>query len=406
MRPLVTCLAGTLAVVAAAGQHAIRFVVVTLDPDDAQPAHVYMPNSADGWKSPGREVPRVAPGVYVARFEFDSGRPLEYKFTREAGWASVEKNADGSERANRSLVVDAAAREQTVVCAIARWADREPPPDRVFSEQPPATQPAARPSTITGDVRRHEVESPQLGNTRTIVVWLPPGYEANSDTHYPVLYMHDGQNVFDAATSFLGVEWRADETAAQLIAEQKIEPLIIVGIYNTAARAAEYSPFPHAGRAAQGDGDKYLAFIIETVKPLIDRTYRTRPDRENTALAGSSLGGLISIYAMCRHPDVFGKAAVISPALWFGDRGAIAYAREHPPRKDARIWVDVGTEEGDMKALYVSHARELVALLESQGLQRGRNVEYLEVAGAIHRESAWADRFGTVLMFLFPRAGQ
>jgi predicted alpha/beta superfamily hydrolase len=303
-------------------------------------------------------------------------------------------------------VVDAAARELVVVCLIARWADREPPRDRIFSEQRTTTQPATRPSTITGDVRRHEVESPQLGNTRTVVVWLPPDYAASRATRYPVLYMHDGQNVFDAATSFLGVEWRADETAAQLIREQKIEPLIIVGIYNTPARAAEYSPFPQAGRNAGGDGDKYLAFLVETVKPLIDTTYRTKPERENTALAGSSLGGLISMYAICRHPDVFGKAGVISPALWFGDRGTIAYAREHPPRPDARIWIDVGTEEGDMKALYVSHARELVDLLESQGRERGREMEYLEVEGAIHHEQAWADRLDRALVFLFPRAAQ
>lgn len=401
-RRIVATLVGLLCGITQAETRSVQFVVTTLDPPDAQAEQIFMPNSADGWISPGRTLRRVGPGVYVAAFEFERGIALEFKFTREPGWASVEKDARGSELPNRTIYIQGETRELVAICQIEDWADRDAPKTRSYVSSKAATQPATRASTMTGDVRRHQVESPQLGNTRTVIVWLPPGYEASKTQRYPVLYMHDGQNVFDAATSFLGVEWRADETAAQLIRDQKIEPLIIVGIYNTPARTAEYTPFSDAVHNEGGNGDAYLAFLVETVKPLIDKTYRTKPDREDTALAGSSLGGVISIYAICKHPDVFGKAGVISPALWFGECAALKYAQEHPPRADARIWVDVGTEEGEKKSAYVSQARELVELLEAKNLKRGVNVEYLEVEGAVHHEKAWAERFDRALMFLFP----
>lgn len=397
----------------AAGAEACRVQFVVVSPDEAvdSPAHIHMPNSHDGWNPTGRVVPRIAPGVYAAALEFPCGAVISYKFTREPGWGSVEKEADGGERSDRQVRVDPSLKEQVVVCVVARWADRPPAEGRsVTLDAAATTQPTTRPSTRSGDIRVHErFESPQLHNERTVLVWLPPGYDADADRRYPVLYMHDGNNVFDAATSFAGVEWGADESAARLIAAGKIEPLIIVAIYNNADRVAEYTPMRDKLRGG-GNADGYITFIAETLKPFIDRTYRTRPEREHTGIAGSSLGGLVSLYAAYAYTGVFGRAGVVSPALQFADGAILEYVRHRPPTMPLRIWVDVGTNEGrdatsPAVTPYVQTVRKLVEIMESQGFERGRNFTYLEVEGAQHNEAAWAARLDQMLTFLFPAGG-
>ncbi|HJZ83033.1 MAG TPA: alpha/beta hydrolase-fold protein, partial [Pyrinomonadaceae bacterium] len=158
---------------------------------------------------------------------------------------------------------------------------------------------AQREHTLTGDVRlHHNFHSNVLNNDRDVIVYLPPGYEADKQKRYPVFYMHDGQNIFDGATSYIpGQEWRVDEVAQSLIAASRIEPLIIVGIYNAGReRVNEYTPAQDAKYKAGGKADLYGRFLVEEVKPFIDRTYRTMPDSKHTGLGGSSLGGLISLY--------------------------------------------------------------------------------------------------------------
>src|SRR5258708_2734333 len=187
--------------------------------------------------------------------------------------------------------------------------------------------------------------SPQLDNSRDVLVYLPPGHAAGHQ-RFPVLYMHDGQNLFDRGMAFGGNEWQVDETLEALSAEGL--GAIVVGLPNAGeARVPEYSPFPGFGPAR---GDAYLAFIIETVKPLIDAAFRTLPKREHTGILGSSMGGLISLYAFFRHPQVFGLAGGMSPALWY-TRGAIyTYIRQAPfvPRK---LYLDNGTRAGRAGAL-------------------------------------------------------
>jgi predicted alpha/beta superfamily hydrolase len=193
-----------------------------------------------------------------------------------------------------------------------------------------------RTTSLTGNIKHHNgFESKILGNKRNLIVYLPPAYEQNANRRYPVLYMHDGQNIFDDATSFAG-EWRADETAKRLIDEGKIVPIIIVAIENAgAARINEYTnttePVYVADKKAidegkkkkedveteGGKGEQYAQFLITEVKPFIDQTYRTKADRANTAVAGSSLGGLMSLYLAWKHKDVFSKFGVISPSLWW-----------------------------------------------------------------------------------------
>lgn len=239
---------------------------------------------------------------------------------------------------------------------------------------------------------RDGVWSPQLRNSRRILVYLPASYEAG-DGRYPVVYMHDGQNLFDPATSFSGA-WQVDQALAQLVPGG--DEAIVVGVPNMGEhRLDEYSPFPDA-RLGGGDGDDYLAFIVETLKPLIDRDFRTLPGREHTGIVGSSMGGLISLYALFKLPQVFGFAGVMSPALWFA-RGAIFRYLDDAPFVPGRIWLDIGTEEG---AGMVRNAQLLRDLLVRKGYRLDRNLRYREDEGAGHNEATWARRLPDVLDFL------
>jgi predicted alpha/beta superfamily hydrolase len=247
--------------------------------------------------------------------------------------------------------------------------------------------------TVVGTVKVLEgVESPQLGNRRDLLVYLPPSY-GRGDRRYPVIYMHDGQNLFDRATSF-GEEWEVDQTLEEASGEGL--ETIVVGIPNTDARLDEYGPFHEKRHDAGGNADAYLDFIVDTVKPIVDRDFRTRPEREATGVAGSSMGGLISLYAFFARPETFGFAGVMSPALWFGGRGIFAYVKERP-FTPGRIYLDIGTNEGD-EAL--NDARRMKALLEEKGYRTGRDLLFFVEMGGHHNERAWARRLRQTLQFL------
>ncbi|TWT41265.1 Endo-1,4-beta-xylanase/feruloyl esterase precursor [Phycisphaerae bacterium RAS1] len=387
----------------------VRFVVVTPDAEPFQD-RIFCAMSVDGWPADGRPLARVSAGLYEATWSLPAGAAVEYKFTRTGTWQTVEKSAAGGELANRSMTPNGED-ELVIVHAIARWADQAPLRRVLLSDRSTggdSTAPRAkRSSTRTGDIRVHDaVESPQLGNTRTVLVYLPPGYEKDAERRYPVLYMHDGNNVFDEATSFGGVEWSADETAQRLIAAGKIRPLIIVAIYNNADRRDEYTHARDDRFGGGGRGDLYVAFIAETLKPLIDRTYRTRPDAGHTAIAGSSLGGLISLYAAYKRPDVFGTAGVVSPALAWNERSILEVVRGAPPETKPRVWLDMGTEEGSREgpmALFtkaVSDCRALVEILKARGCREGADFRYEEIEGGRHHERDWAKRFDRLLEFI------
>jgi predicted alpha/beta superfamily hydrolase len=385
----------------------VQFIVLVPDLKADQPERVFLASSADRWSEQGRPLDRIAPGVYAASLALPPG-VLEYKLTRTASWATVEKARGGDELPNCAVTIDSKLDEQVVVHIVARWSDRPAPDQRrvELSPMPDAGPAASCPSTLTGDIRFHHLfHSPQLNNDRTIIVYLPPGYNTHADQRYPVLYMHDGNNVFDARTSFAGVEWAADETAERLIESGKIPPLIIVGIYNNADRMAEYTPFKDA-RNGGGNGDAYLAFIVETLKPFIDQTYRTRPERENTGIAGSSLGGLISLYAPYRYPNVFGRAAALSPTLPWGDGAVIGYVKEHKPPVAAKVWVDIDTPGPGQPAATppgpeTRLGREIARALEQAGGKADIDFHYEENPGGEHHEREWSKRFDKVLIFLF-----
>ena len=261
---------------------------------------------------------------------------------------------------------------------------------------------------VTGNILvAQDVHSPQLQNTRDIIVYLPPSYNQTA-SRYPVLYMHDGQNLFDHATSFAG-KWCVDDTMEDLARKEGLEA-IIVGIANAGhSRLDEYSPFvdPTLGG---GHGNQYIAFIANSVKPAIDKVFRTLPQRRKTGIMGSSMGGLISLYAFFRREDIFGFTGVMSPSLWFA-KGAIYSYVESASYLPGRIYLDAGTREmgGSRWSLdkriqsrrYYASVRRMKRMLVQKGYRPRRDIMHVEEKWAIHNEDAWARRLpGAIRFFL------
>ncbi len=262
---------------------------------------------------------------------------------------------------------------------------------------PPAPAPH---HTLTGDIRTHEAfHSQHLQYDHTLIVFLPPGYDADPNRRYPVLYLHDGQNIFDQATS-VGQEWRVDETALGLITAGAIEPLIIVGIYNTGEhRIDEYTPTADPEKKHGGKADQYGRMLVEEIKPFIDHTYRTHPKGETTGLGGSSLGGLLTLHLGIRHPEVFSRLAALSASVWWDKKVILREVNELPGKLPIKIWLDAGTQEG---AEVIADSRALCDALIAKGWVLGQDLLYMEAEGAQHNEASWGSRVDSVLKFLFP----
>ncbi len=270
--------------------------------------------------------------------------------------------------------------------------------------------------------------SAYLPDDRDISIWLPPSYGAEPERRFPVLYLHDGQNLFDPHTSYVpGRTWRAHATADRLARERLIRPLILVGVNNTGhRRMAEYTP-TRDSRHGGGQGPLYARLLVDELKPLIDRELRTLPGPADTGLAGSSLGGLISLAIGLDYPQVFGRLGVLSPSVWWNRRDILTRIGPedsgrpqtlppfrrwdpsppagpvfHEDRPRPRIWLDMGMAEG------LRHLRDTDLLhqrLLTRGWQDEVDLRYLRVPGGVHDEDAWARRFDRVLQWLFPFAG-
>lgn len=247
---------------------------------------------------------------------------------------------------------------------------------------------------------RRDVYSPELDNTRDILVWLPYSYDGTR--RYPVLYMHDGYNLFDAFTSFSG-EWGVDETMTAL-AEEGFEA-IIVGIPNNEHRLREYSPFPDARfKMKHSAGHAYLRFITDTLKPIIDDDFTTQPEPWATGIAGSSMGGLISLYGMLAYPQVFGYCGAFSPSFWFG-QGAIYETLNQLEGPIGRLYLDVGGREGRHGRSYMKGVRRIAEMLRERGYD-DTNFRYVEDDHGEHNEASWARRLPGALRFILPRIPQ
>lgn len=347
-------------------QYRVVFKLIN-SPSSHKGDSVFIAGNFNGWN----------PGNAEYSFSFNSGNMLqlstqlaagnyEYKFTR-GSWQKVEVKNDGSDIGNRFLQL---LSDTAIEINIDAWKDDFAPVERRH--------------TASSNVRVMDTAffMPQLNRARKIWIYLPGDY-AKSKKRYPVLYMHDGQNLFDEYTSGYG-EWGVDECLDSLIAKGK-PACIVVGIENGPQRFNEYNPF-YFERFGNGEGDAYLAFLTETLKPYIDKRYRTLASKENTLIAGSSMGGLISYYAMLKRPDIFGKAGIFSPAFWT----AVAVkplTDSLAGKMNGKFFFYMGGKEGG------SYIQDMLDVQESIGERSSAMIYSLIHPDSMHNEQAWRKWF-------------
>jgi predicted alpha/beta superfamily hydrolase len=266
-----------------------------------------------------------------------------------------------------------------------------------FRDAPPDDAPPHPRVHLHGDF-----ESEALGDQREIVVYVPPGYEEESGRAYPVLYMHDGQNLFDGRTSFIrGRTWEMREQADAAIERGAAEPLVIVGIYNGGdRRLAEYTP-DRDWQMGGGEAANYGLMLTRELMPWVAERYRVRREREATGMGGSSLGGLLTLYLGLRYAEHFGRLAVLSPSVWWNHKSILGYLNERAPQigEKPRIWLDVGTGEGRRT---LDNAEQLNRRLMANGWRPNKDMHFESVEGGTHDEASWATRVQPMLRFLFP----
>lgn len=273
---------------------------------------------------------------------------------------------------------------------------------------------SSAPAAASGAMEKFASFQSKFVAPRNVDVWLPPGYAERGQERFPVLYMHDGQNLFDPKTAYGGVEWGIDETMTRLIAEGKIRPAIVVGVWNTPKRAAEYMPQKATTLTNAKDlavsaplntpiiSDDYLKFLVQELKPFIDAKYRTLPGRADTFIMGSSMGGLISAYAMAEYPDVFGGAGCVSTHWPAGNGSVIEYLKTHMPAPGAhKFYFDYGTETLD--AQYEPYQQKMDAVMKSAGYAEGKNWMTRKFEGDEHSEKSWRRRVDVPLTFFLGR---
>ncbi len=317
------------------------------------------------------------PDYRVIQFQLPHNSYLEYKFTR-GSWETegLENNTYGT--GNHTVLVDS---NKTLTHKITGWKDQ-------LAKESEATIN----TRITGNVKYHRKMTDGHLRERDIIVWLPESYEANPEKHYPVLYMHDGQNIFDPITSFTGVDWQADETASKLIKEKKMQEIIIVGIYNTIDRLEEYSLSPL--------GKRYRQFIIHHLKPFVDANYRTLPERKHTATMGSSMGGLVSFLLVWYHSETFSKASCLSPSFIFRKNQAIRAIKKSPlPKHPIAVYMDCGGIGGER--LLHRGCKRLIKLLKNKGFFKHHYLHFSYYRNARHNEADWAKRLWRHFLWLY-----
>jgi predicted alpha/beta superfamily hydrolase len=362
-----------LASLFAFSQHTVRFSISPLT-GQSLPDTMFIAGSFNGWNPADKNyrVQRDANGNYFFESKFADAL-YEYKITR-GSWARVECRKSGTDIQNRSFKLSS---DTTINLVVEEWADH-------FVKKP-------RHSTASKNV--HVIDTafriPQLNRRRRIWIYLPPDYHTSA-SRYPVLYMHDGQNVFDDSTSFAG-EWGVDEMMDSI--SRKRKEMIVVAVDNGGPkRINEYCPYDME-TFGKGEGDQYVDFLAETLKPFIDRNYRTKKDKANTYIAGSSMGGLISMYAVLKYPKVFGGAGLFSPAFWVGPK-IFNDIETKGKQVNAKIYFYCGGEENDTMEPDMIKAFE-----EMRGVSRSKMETSVRPEGK-HTESVWREEFPLFYLWL------
>jgi predicted alpha/beta superfamily hydrolase len=341
-----------------------RFEIISLPAYHASGSSIYIAGSFNGWnpRDENFKFNNDGKGNYFLDLTLAAGN-YEYKITR-GGWDKVECKKGGASIDNRSLTVPAG---NTVKLDIEEWADRNPPKPRV--------------STASKNVRVIDTAFliPQLKRVRRIWIYLPENYAKGN--RYPVLYMHDGQNIFDDATSFSG-EWGVDE----FLDTSRLRSCIVVAVDHGAdKRINEYSPYDME-RFGKGEGDAYADFLVQTLKPYIDKNYRTLKGRDNTFIAGSSMGGLISMYAILKYPKTFGGAGVFSPSFWIAPR-IYDEIKEKGEKIKGKIYFYAGKQEGEVMVTDMLKAFEKMS-----DVSKARMTTVIRDDGK-HTEATWRKEF-------------
>lgn len=366
----------------------IPFTLQVQAPKVGPEDRLFLAANINGWNSQSERYAfkRVGEDRFELPLRVLPNTHMEFKVTR-GGWERVEVKADGEDVDNRILRIrDEGAFEVT----IEDWRDNHP-------RDP-------KPKTTVGNVKSlGKFTVAPLGRTREIVAYLPPGYDVETSRRYPVLYMFDGQNLFDERTSFSG-EWYLDETCEKLITDGKIPPIIIIAIYHgNQYRLSELAPWPDYRLKVKAEGEKFIGWVARDLKHQIDQKLRTLPDREYTAVGGSSMGGLAAMYAGFRYRDVFGRVMSMSGSFWFGERSIFSFLRDCAKPYNTKIYLDCGGKEGGslFSPKFLRHANDMVDLLKKQGFTEDRDLKYVVDKNATHSEAEWARRAPVALEYLW-----
>lgn len=358
-------------------QHTVQFIISSLPAQNPTDSNLFVAGSFNGWNPQDKNFrfQKEANGNYFMKTKLSDG-DYEFKITK-GSWDKVECNKTGSGIPNRSFKLSS---DTIISLIIDEWADH-------FEKKP-------RVSTAGKNV--HIIDTafliPQLNRTRRIWIYLPPDY-STSKKRFPVLYMHDGQNVFDDLTSFAG-EWQVDETLDS-ISKHKKQMIVVAVDHGGAKRINEYCPYDME-KYGKGEGDLYVDFLVKTLKPFIDKNYRTQKDKQNTFIAGSSMGGLISMYAILKYPKVFGGAGVFSPAFWVGPK-IFDDIKTKGRQVNSKIYFYCGGQEGGTMVPDMEKAFE-----KMRAVSRSKMISSVRPDGK-HTESAWRNEFPLFYLWLMAK---
>ncbi len=356
----------------------ITFKIAHIPLDSKENVRIFLASNLNDWKSNDNsfEFKKNAEGFYVLTIPYQTQK-IEYKVTL-GSWDNAETDKNGNSIANR--ILEENEKEKNVELVIQGW-----------------SKPKERIHTAASNVKilSENFNIPQLKTTRKIWIYLPPDYET-SQKKYPVIYMHDGQNLFDDFTSFSG-EWSVDETLNEIFKETR-QSAIVIGIDNGGdKRLAEYSPWNNEKYKTKGEGDLYIEFLAKTLKPYIDKTYRTQKQSSKTIILGSSMGGLISLYGSVKYPNVFGKAGIFSPAFWFVSQDLDKYLNINKSNlKNSKFYFVAGKNEDETM---VPEIEVVDSILLKKSVPKKNIIVKIDEDGT-HSESYWRRELKNALLWL------